>query len=267
MKIEDALKSSDITRLDAEILLGHILDVNRAWLSAHSLDEMRPEDLRTFQDFVNRRKKNEPVAYIIGSKEFYGRSFIVDSSVLIPRPATEKLIDEAKYFLETGHERIVEADSGIIIFSLHMKRSPQNVSTIVDIGTGSGCIIITLALELDGYTFIGSDCSAKALMVAEKNVTAHEVNNVEFREGNMLESIQDIHEPFLLVSNPPYIPSNEQLMDDVLNYEPHVALFGGNDGADFVRTILLETQKHPFCQGVVLECRTEHGSLLEEFSP
>lgn len=265
MKIEDALYLSEIPRLDAEVLLAHAICVNKTWLTVHSTDEVDANSEKRYREYIQRRENNEPVALIIESKEFYGRAFKVTSSVLVPRPATECIIDETIRFLGDTEGRVIEADTDVVILSHSIKKKP--VSTIVDIGTGSGCIAITLAMDLPGYTYIATDISTDALSIAKENAKKYEVDTIDFREGILLDPIQDITEPFLLVSNPPYIPDNEKLMKDVSDYEPHTALFGGKDGGDIVRKILQQVKKHPQCQGIILECKTEHASLLEEITP
>lgn len=258
MHVEEALKSSGIDRLDAEVLLAHSIGQSREWLIAHSTDDIKTED---FDELVVRRKTNEPVAYIVGSHEFYGRDFIVDSRVLIPRPSTERLVDLTFDFLDDGEDKIRELD--IKIMGVAKKFGElSDVKLIVDLCTGSGCIAITLAFETT-KKIIATDISSDALEVAKQNATKHGVlDRIDFRLGDLADPLSDIAEPFIIVSNPPYIPQEEELMPDVADFEPHLALFSGVDGSDAVKKICQNAQQNPLCRGCVVECRTEHVADL-----
>lgn len=258
MNIEEALKLATIDRLDAEVLLAHLLKKDRTWLMAHR-EELVPGD--EWNLLLEQRLQGKPIAYIIGSKEFYGRPFYVNEHVLIPRPATEGLIDFAKGLLQNGSSNERDLDTDIIGIAT-MFDDVSDVSLIVDIGTGSGCIAVTLALETR-YNILATDISERAIEVAKINAQNHNVSHrIEFRTGNLLEPIADVTEPFILVSNPPYIPSSEELMPDVADFEPHTALFGGEDGSDLVGEIVSQAKTHPSCRGVVMECRSHHRSIF-----
>lgn len=256
MHVKEALQGSGLPSADAEVLLSHVLGKNRAWLLAHGDDELSAEHWTAFMKDVERRRRHEPVAYITGEQEFYGRPFTVDRRVLIPRPSTEGIIRRALQFLKDGEDAVDEVDEGIVVVSkkLRMKNEKLKILTIVDVGTGSGCIAVTLALELPQMKIIATDISSEALEVARLNAERHGVSDrVTFRQGNGLTPVQDLTEPFLLVSNPPYIPSGNDLMSDVKDFEPHVALFGGEKGNEIPIAILAEAEKHPFCVGYVME--------------
>lgn len=267
--LENLLKSSGLDRLDAELLLVHILKKDRlvgrslgegrSWILAHGDEEISDVQNSEFGALVTRRKKHEPIAYIIGKKEFYGRKFKVDKRVLIPRPATETLIDEVKYLFENNFDietpRITQADSEIVIASYikDYSLSTTHYPLIVDIGTGSGCIAITLALEIPEVKIIATDISSDVLEVAEENVELHEVTDrVTFIKCDL---IPDINSPFLIVSNPPYIPNGEKMMEDVIEFEPREALFGGDDGKDVIKAIVQEAKNNSQCLGYCLEMR------------
>ena len=176
---------------------------------------VKPENLAILRKWITRRINYEPIQYILGYSEFYGRPFIVNKNVLIPRPETEILID-------------------ISIEELKNVNNP----TILDIGTGSGCIAITVALEIPLSTIIAIDIDERAISVAKNNIEKHGVKNIEF-------IITDIfHEKInrkvdMLISNPPYIAKEEVpgLMKDVKDYEPLIALTDNNDGLMFYRKI------------------------------
>src|SRR3989338_5139726 len=235
--LEEHLQNSGIDRIDAEILLGCILKKHRTWILAHPEAKISEGDLQQFEKLIARRKLHEPLAYILGEKEFYGRKFFVDKRVLIPRPATEVIIDETKkmwnevlrlrsaYVMpskvlsasearsrgtsQSGactepsrsaqHDvyRITPADSEIVIFSRIKKslliadRCEPVLSgvegLIADIGTGSGCIGITLALEIPEARILCTDISEDALEVAKENAARHGVSDrITFEKANVI---------------------------------------------------------------------------------
>lgn len=254
MIVSEALAGSGLPSAEAEILLAHALQKNRAWLLGHPDDRLTDAVWSTFMSDVDRRRTHEPVAYIVGEQEFYGRPFTVDRRVLIPRPATEGVVRRALQFLEDGKDAQDEVDSGIVVTAKKLKMNNEQLKMIVDVGTGSGCIAITLALERPDLTIIATDISKDALDVARINAKRHRLESrITFKEGSGLDPVQGITEPFLLVSNPPYIPSGNQIMKDVKDFEPHVALFGGITGNDIRQQIEKRAKAHPFCIGWVME--------------
>ena len=259
--ITDTLQKSSIDSLDSELLLAHVLKKDRAWLLAHSETPLSDSQKKEFDALIQRRINHEPVAYITGEKEFYGRSFTVNKHVLIPRPSTEGLIDLALQYFQKPQEEMIDVDSEIVVFSKVFKEeSPQ---IIVDIGTGSGCIAITLALELSEYSFIATDISEEALDVANKNAARYNVaDRIQFLQRNLLDPLQNLDHPFLVISNPPYIPNADILMQDVAQHEPKKALFAGPDGMDVLSTLFLQAQSHPYCVGCILESREEQAKKL-----
>ncbi len=260
MHICEALRGSALALADAEVLLAKTLGKNRAWLLAHSDDELTPECWTHFTRWVERRRKHEPVAYIIGEQEFYGRPFTVDKRVLIPRPATEGVVRAALSMLSGGGDSREMVDEGIVVVAtkLKMKNEKLKISSIVDVGTGSGCIGITLALERPDLKIIATDISSDALDVAKINAKRHNVTDrITFKQGSGLDPVHHLTEPFLLVSNPPYIPSGNDLMTDVKDFEPHVALFGGKRGNEIALDLQKSAEAHPFCVGCVMEGHKE----------
>ncbi|HLD71039.1 MAG TPA: peptide chain release factor N(5)-glutamine methyltransferase [Candidatus Peribacteraceae bacterium] len=262
MIISDAIKGSGIPWEDAEILLARILAKDRTWVFGHAGDDLPADAWATLQTQIDRRKKFEPVAYILGEQEFFGRNFTVDARALIPRPSTEGLVQLVLDFLKTERDKVRAVEHHIIAVSKKIG-ALSDVRTIVDIGTGSGCIAVTLALELPHYKIIATDVSHEALSLAKENAERHGVSGrIEFREGSGTAPLQDLSEPFLLVSNPPYIPSGRTLMPDVQNFEPHLALFGGTDGADLLRDIVQFCTNHPRCRGYAVECGEEQKAFF-----
>ena len=206
-------KSLENPRLEIEIFLQHILDCKKIDLYINFENEVSSYDLNTLKGYIKRRLENEPSQYIVGKSNFYGRNFYVDNNVLIPRPETEILINACIEFLS-------------------MKDNPE----IIDIGTGSGCIGITLAKEIPSSNVIAIDCSEKALAVAEKNAKNIGIKNIDFVKSDFLKQTIDLRAD-LLVSNPPYISREDisTLMADVKEYEPSKALTDNLDGLEFYR--------------------------------
>ena len=206
-------KSLENPRLEIEIFLQDILDCKKIDLYVNFENEVSASDLNTLKGYIKRRLENEPSQYIVGKSNFYGRNFYVDNNVLIPRPETEILMN-------------------VCIEFLSIKHNPE----IIDIGTGSGCIGITLAKEIPSSNVIAIDCSEKALAVAEKNAKNIGIKNIDFVKSDFLKQSIDLRAD-LLVSNPPYIPKKDisTLMTDVRAYEPSEALTDNLDGLEFYR--------------------------------
>jgi release factor glutamine methyltransferase len=206
-------KSLENPRLEIEIFLQDILDCKKIDLYVNFENEVSAPDLNTLKGYIKRRLENEPSQYIVGKSNFYGRNFYVDNNVLIPRPETEILINACIEFLS-------------------MKDNPE----IIDIGTGSGCIGITLAKEIPSSNVIAIDSSEKALAVAEKNAKNIGIKNIDFVKSDFLKQTIDLRAD-LLVSNPPYIPKEDisNLIADVKEYEPSKALTDNLDGLEFYR--------------------------------
>lgn len=258
MTCKEALVSADIRNPDKELILAHVLGKSRTWIVAHPDAILTEEEEASFRHLCKRRRNHEPLAYITGGKEFYGRMFRVTPATLIPRPATEKLIEQAIAIMRGGNpEGMTEADEGIVIAATVFPDMPAP-GMIVDVGTGSGCIAVTLACELPDVSVIATDISPDALAIAQENAQTHRVETrVTFREGNALEPVRDLARPFLLVSNPPYIPDGTMLEEDVIGFEPHDALFAGADGRAVIDRLIAQAEAHPYCCGYVIECRTE----------
>lgn len=263
MTIRDAIRRSGIARLDAEVLLSHLYDRPRSWLLAHESEEMERFPEAEFRTAAARRKSGEPVAYITGEKEFYGRTFAVSKGVLIPRPSTETLIGEALLFLKKPEAKVTEADTGIVILSKPLRSMVPEI--IVDVGTGSGIIAITLLKEGFGGGMTAVDISESAIAAATANAERHgTVDRIEFVHGDATEVIGETAKPFLIVSNPPYIPSDENLEKGVRDFEPHEALFAGSEGLDVIIPLIKAAKANPRCSGVVLELRSDQIDAVRE---
>ena len=204
-----------------EILLQHYLKQTRSQLLANLHTELSPEQLEQFKSGVAQHVKGEPVQYIIGSEEFYGRTFLVNEEVLIPRPETEELI----YYT-------LRKLPGIF-------KGAQKLN-MADIGTGSGAIAITMKLEEPRLHVTATDIAAPSLEVARRNAGLLDAD-VQFIQGDLLQPfIQQNKKVDILLSNPPYIPDeDEKTMSTVVtDHEPHRALFAGVDGLDFYRRFM-----------------------------
>ncbi|MCM3261475.1 peptide chain release factor N(5)-glutamine methyltransferase [Paenibacillus lautus] len=207
---------------NAQLLLEHVLGLSGTSYYM-ALAEPFPANRRhALEDVINRKAQGVPAQYIIGEQEFYGRPFEVTSAVLIPRPETELLVEAV---LKYGRELTPRPDGGL---------------KVVDIGTGSGAIAITLALQSKGWDVLASDISPDALEVAARNAKKLGAR-VEFRQGNLLEPFAGMG-PDILVSNPPYIPAEdiEELQPEVRDYEPRTALDGGPDGLNPYRIMMAQ---------------------------
>ena len=202
---------------DAGLLARHALGWDRARIVVEGRDRVPPGFDERYDPLVARRAAREPIAYITGHREFWGLDFEVTPDVLIPRSETELIIEEA-----------------IAAFA------EQPPGRIVDVGTGSGCLVIPLALQFPKSDLVATDISARALEVARRNAVRHGVaNRIALLEADLLPPLQSID---LIVSNPPYVAeaSAPSLPLEVRGHEPHAALFGGTDGLDTYRRLLPE---------------------------
>ncbi|MCH2309634.1 MAG: peptide chain release factor N(5)-glutamine methyltransferase [SAR202 cluster bacterium] len=202
------------SRLEAEILLRHVLKIDRATMFSNLENILDSKQENDIAELVQRRLANEPLSYITGTREFYSLDFQITSAVLIPRQETETLVDEV------------------------IKIAKENPLKIVDVGTGSGAIAIALAVNLPLAKIIATDISVDALHVAESNTKMNDVfSRINLKQGNLLDVLDEKVD--VIVSNPPYIPSNqiEHLQPEVKK-EPHIALDGGSDGLEYIRKLI-----------------------------
>lgn len=216
---------SENARLDAEVLLAEALKCDRIMLYTRFEEVPSSDSLTKYRGWVKQRIAGEPVAYIVGHKEFYSLNFAVNSSVLIPRPETEHVVVEA---LEAA------------------KEISDRPLRIIDVGTGSGCMAISLAKHIDQCKIAAIDISADAMVVAGQNIETHQVGDkVKCFTGDLLQGLPAGSQPVnLIVSNPPYIGrfETETVEDSVLKYEPEQALFGGEKGTEIIQRLVTESQ-------------------------
>ncbi len=236
----------DTPRLDAELLLGHVLGLTRAQIHAHPERRLDAAELESYRELIERRRQHEPVAYITGHKEFYGLDFYVDRRVLIPRPETELLVEKG---LEIG-------------------RAISNPLTIADVGTGCGAIAISLAVHLPQAIIYALDASSEALEVAALNRCRHSVErNVHLLQGDLLSPLPEPVD--LIVANLPYVSGGEweQLPRTIAAYEPRSALDGGPDGLDAIRRLLAQARSHLKPQAtILLEIGATQGAAVADLA-
>jgi release factor glutamine methyltransferase len=236
--------------LAAELLLLHILSRDRTWLYAHPEVEVSTTDAERFFELIVRRANGEPTQHLTGKQEFWGLDFEVTPDVLIPRPETEHVIEVALDRLAVRELRAGRKQT-LIGESLQ----------IADIGTGSGCIAISLAKELPAATIYATEISPVALAVARRNANRHNLaDRVRFLEGNLLDGVPPLLD--LIVSNPPYVGRREAatLMREVRDHEPEIALYGGEEGYELYADLI--TQAAVLLKpGGILVLELGHNSL------
>jgi release factor glutamine methyltransferase len=241
----DLRTTSPTARLDAELLLAHVLGWGRARLLAEGRSALTETQAGTFRSLILRRVALEPVAYLIGHKEFYGIDFAVDRRALMPRPETELLVELALGFARrrTKDERPKEPDRASLVVR------PSSF-VITDVGTGSGAIAVALALHLPAAQIYAIDISADALEVARQNVERYELaGRVRLLQGDLLDPLTEPVD--LIVSNPPYTILCE-IDEGVRRHEPYLALDGGVDGLELYRRLLAQAPNKLLLGGKIL---------------
>ena len=219
-------------RLEAEILLASVLKVDRVRLIIDGQRPLTEQELGAYREVIRRRRSGEPVAYILGKREFFGREFFVDQRVLIPRPDTEVLLETA--LEKTAHRHL----SG----------------RALDLCTGSGCVALSFALQRRTWQVTGTDLSQDALEVAQKNaIRLGALWGVRFVPGDLFAALRPGEKFELITANPPYIPNAEieQLEVGVRDFEPQSALAGGSSGLDFYERICAEARQFLVPGGVL----------------
>ena len=235
MNVSSWLNSAPIDRLDAELIVAHILGKDRTFLHAHPDFSLSKANLAQIRAFTERRALGEPLAYILGSKEFYGRQFKVTRDTLVPRPETEALIDTIKAL------------------------KPHKV---LDVGTGSGCIAITLALELPQTEVDALDISPAALKIAHENAQNLGAT-VNFARSDLLEAAGQGYD--LIVANLPYVDAKWDWIGPELRYEPQIALFAEDGGLALIKKLIQEAPAHLTEKGyLILEAdRSQHQKIAD----
>lgn len=220
---------SDTPNLDSQVLLAEVLGQPRAWVMAHPEAELNEKQAARLQSQLQRLDSGEPLPYVLGHWEFYGLDFLLSPAVLIPRPETELLVDQALAWLQANPSR----------------------NRVADVGTGSGCIAVSLAVHHPDLRVTASDLSTAALETARQNTTRHGVQRqVRLVQADLLAGLKG---PFdLICANPPYIPRNELKKLKVFQREPGLALDGGPDGLTLIRRLLAEAPQRLAAGGLLL---------------
>lgn len=220
MTIAKVFKNSSLPLVETEILLAAALNKDRSFIKSFPETILsRTEKYKTIK-FIDRRLKHEPISYILGFKEFYGLKFLVNENVLIPRPETENLVEQI------------------------LKFSANRNLTIIDVGTGSGCIAIALAVKNPRLTIIATDISQQALKVAKKNAKFHQVENqVKFIQSDLLAKVSQKVD--IIAANLPYIPTRNwtNLPVEIKNYEPRLALDSGKSSTNLYHKLFQQSLK------------------------
>ena len=221
------------TTFEAQLLLQNTLNVNRAWLIAHENDAVEANTHAEFEALLNRRLNGEPIAYILGTSEFYGLNLKVTADTLIPRPDTETLVEAAL-----------------------AKTSYQEKSQILDLGTGTGAIALAIAKHRPQAHITAVDTSENALKISQENAQNLHISNVQFMLSNWFDALKNQRFD-VIVSNPPYIEANDMhLKQGDLRFEPISALASGEDGLDAIRAIISQAPQHLNPHGWLM---LEHG--------
>jgi len=224
--------SSESPRLDAELLLAYTLDKPRGYLYANPELNLSTQQINNFLKLLNRRLTQEPIAYILGYKEFYSIDLRVNKNVLIPRPETELLVELVLAKLES-----------------------QAKIKLADLGTGSGAIALAIAYKRPNWQIFATDKSTKALAVAKNNARRLSIQNIKFLQGNWCHAL-----PFrnlnAIVSNPPYICKHDSHLQKITKFEPTLALAAGEAGLQHIKTIIKQAKKFLITKGLLI---LEHG--------
>jgi release factor glutamine methyltransferase len=237
MNVNSWLKESPIQRLDSELIVAHILGKERSFLHAHPEYEFSETELAQIRAATERRASGEPLAYTLGYKEFYGRIFKVTKDTLIPRPETEVLVIEA--------------------ISLRPK-------SILDVGTGSGCIAVTLSKELPGVSISAIDISKEALAVAKENAQKHHAQ-IAFMQSDLLSNLHKAQKYDLIIANLPYVDKNWTWLGAELSFEPESALFAEDGGLELIKKIILQAPSRLNPHGyLLLEAdQIQHQTIID----
>lgn len=246
---KNKLKEAQISSysLDSELILCNILKVDRTTVLAYPKRKLTKQNIFHANHFLKRRLQHEPLAYILGFKEFYGRNFKVNSSVLVPRPETEEIIEQLKNNLINNNE------------------------TLLDVGTGSGILAVTITKEFQNKNIKvhASDISKDALAVAKNNAILHNAN-ISFIKSNLLENIEQniLNEVTILVANLPYVNKNwiNQKKPNELHYEPQIALYSEKEGLELIEKLLNTTNKIPNLKYLILEADPEQFYKIEKIA-
>ncbi|QCI23199.1 peptide chain release factor N(5)-glutamine methyltransferase [Buchnera aphidicola] len=219
-------------RLDSEVLLSYVLNKDISWLMCYGCYKLNSKDLKLANSLLMRRMCGEPIAYLVGKKEFWSLSLLVSNATLIPRSDTEILVEQTLMRVEKDSKK-----------------------KILDLGTGCGCVALALASERETCCIIGVDCMQESLKIAKRNAKVLHLNNVIFFHSFWFSSVNEIFD--VIVSNPPYVSLNEiTSLDKSLSFEPLIALISTNNGLGSIKYIIKHSKKYLNDMGWLL---IEHG--------
>jgi release factor glutamine methyltransferase len=223
------LTNSESPTLDVQVLMAFALKQRREWLVIHNEDPLTQEQVDSLDTYLKRLQNGEPLAYITGKRSFYGLDFMITPAVLVPRPETELLVEEALNWLEANPNR----------------------RKGVDVGTGSGIIAISLADRFTDLRMTAIDISSEALTLAEENARIHALQDrIQFIQNDLLKGIDDRFD--LIAANLPYIPTDTLKNLDVIHHEPRQALDGGSDGLLLINQLLEQSVQRIYPNGLIL---------------
>ncbi len=234
--------SSSTPRLDAEVLLSFVLEEPREHLLAHPEEEVGAKLARRFRKLATKRHQGKPIAHLTGQKEFYGLDFFVNEKVLCPRPETEKLIDLALQYAKN-----------------------HQVKKVIDIGTGSGCIAISIAKNLPQTEVWASDTSRKALSIAKRNIQNLDAKNIKLKKASLLKGLPK--DADLIVANLPYVDKQDSNKLLLVKFEPRKAIFAKEQGLAIYKKLLIQFAQYPNQKTPLLcEASIGQGQTMREFS-
>jgi release factor glutamine methyltransferase len=203
--------------LEAQILLAFVLECDRSKLITWPEERLAPDQILHFTQLIERRAQYEPISYLVGEKEFWSHTFVVTPDVLVPRPETEKMIEVV------------------------LEKLPASALTICDVGTGSGAIACTLALERPAWKVFALDISERALEIAKLNAERLHVKNIEFLQSDFLSALEE-KKLDAIISNPPYLSDTDPHLEKDLNYEPRMALVAGKTGLEAYEALITQAR-------------------------
>jgi release factor glutamine methyltransferase len=256
MIIKLALKTYN--KIETELLLSFVLKKSKEFLYTHPETKLTPKQLKTFQTLANRRTKGEPIAYILGYKDFYGLRFKVTKDTLIPRPETEWIVDRAISLCHSRSHELKRGLSGIHNFWIPDQvrddtievRNDNNIE-ILDLGTGSGCIAISIKKHLKNSNITGVDISSKALTVAKYNSKKHKTK-ISFIKSDLFSKLKS--KKFdIIIANLPYVPIQDyQKLKDSLKYEPRSAITDNSNDFKVYEKFFKKVKNHLNAQAIIL---------------
>jgi len=258
-RVSVSLNRRIVDSLDAQVLLAHVLGKPRAWVMAHPEVVLTDDQTQALEMARARVEGGEPLPYVLGRWEFFGLDFVVTPDVLIPRPETELLVEQA---LEGWLSSKSEIRNALLC------RNPKSeIRNALDVGTGSGCIAIALAVHVPELHITATDMSSAALVVARANAQKHGVaDRIQFLQADLLNvprSTCHVERCDLIVANLPYIPTGTLKTLEVYGKEPSLALDGGPDGLAFIRRLLQDAPGHLTPSGrVLLEIEASQGEAV-----